>query len=250
MLAANPTAKTVDGGATWNPVQQDPFQVGGLLTVDCTTDVVCSGFDGAGQFFRTLDGGSTWTPTRSTGLVNVTQLECQTASHCIAASQVNGAGALWITDDGGGTWSRRYLNTSPSSVNHLSCASTLFCAALDGGATLATTDGGRDWGAVSLPGPTTSATLLGCAAPAMCTSVTTGVGNQVVLTRSINGGISWPVFFVTLPFTPIAFTCTTASFCIGTGNLNGTFNAGAFTIDLSPLPDLPVITLRTVPNRL
>ena len=237
-LAANPTAKSVDGGATWTPFRLDAFDIGGLTTVDCFTDLVCGGFDGAGEFFRTVDGGAHWTVTRTTGVLSSDQLECPSALHCVAGGQSNSAGALWTTNDGGDTWTRTYLNSHSSLVDHLSCGSVAFCAALDSGTILTTSDGGSSWNVV-LPGP---ASQISCVGAAVCIAVA-GPGR---LLETTDGGAHWTNIFVTLPFLPSAFRCSSTTQCVGTANVPLSLAAGAFTIDLTTF----AVAESTVPNRL
>jgi photosystem II stability/assembly factor-like uncharacterized protein len=244
VLGTRPSARTTDGGMTWAPFELNAFDASGLDAVDCWSTQVCVGSGGFGTF-RSSNGGVDWVSSQSNTLPSgVDDIDCTSATHCIATGVDRGlANAIWSTDDGGEVWVRRYVNPlGNTGRGHVSCASSTFCVVGSDRLFVASVDGGLTWRPVGLPwGSDSRAAALACAAPSMCT----GVFSNGWIATSIDGGGHWTFPRLReVPFVPNSLACSSPSRCVGVGadppiQLRG----AAFTFD----PTVDVFERSAVP---
>jgi photosystem II stability/assembly factor-like uncharacterized protein len=145
--------KTVDGGATWNPVGGiglSKFTVLSCLILDPNNSrtLIATGFlklpGTVRGIFRTRDGGETWTALKVPDDVTAVEIDPHDSSTMWAGSDIAG---LYRSTDGGNSWTRSVRGISAVAVHGLAVEAgnsrTVYASTFDG--LFKSTDGGNTW---------------------------------------------------------------------------------------------------------
>lgn len=176
--------KTVDGGATWNPVAGDGTTNGTDFSgISCADANHCIGSTISGRpLFRTENGGTTWAAVTASSQT-LASVKFTSATHAIA---VGAGGTLVVTDDAGATWNS--VNSGAAgSFDQLHIDTSTSATMIGDLSKLArTVDSGASWKQIT---PVTSNEIVDATFP----TTTRGyvVDTKGDLTRSNDGGVSW-----------------------------------------------------------
>lgn len=228
---------TTNSGSTWT-VTTAPDGVYGLGAISCpsVSDCVALGLVNTTSSsyvtaaLATTDGGGSWTEqVVSDGTpVLMNEMSCASTTECVGAGTTIrpgsvSEGVIVETTDGGARWTR--TNEPPSkvsSLNGVSCASTLDCVAVGGwgngfgysrNVIAITADGGDVWTRESTPEfPMGSLGGVSCSS-----SDCIAVGDPGYVLTSSDGGISWTKQYLPsqLSHRPLlGVSCLTVTDCV------------------------------------
>ena len=198
--------KSVDGGATWNPITTGlPSEIGvhALAINPQTPSTLYAGME-SGTVYKSVDSGATWTQSSSgivASLVNVLKIDPNTPATVYAASCCNG---IYKSVDSGATWSAINVGIPANSdigaiaINHatpsLLYAATEAIGGSDTGRVFVSNNSGTTWSEISngleLQYIGIHDLAIDPVTPTTIYAATYGKG----VWRTVNGGANWSAF--------------------------------------------------------
>lgn len=152
------------------------------------------------------------------------QVDCPTASICVAVGADSSlSGLVATTNDGGNTWTSSSVPSGLPELTSVSCSSDSNCVAVGSGVDITSSDGGATWSAHSIP--TKNVGLLGVSCPAgtstcVAVGVTPDIGgplNGAIITSN-DGGVTWSATKSTFQLGAVGgVSCASSTFCVAVG---------------------------------
>jgi hypothetical protein len=214
-------------GSAWSALTH----IGGSLLngVSCASAQFCLALDAAGNALSY--NGAGWSAPISLGAVGLLNNEpsCPTPSFCMVHTG-SGPGTVSLLTDTDGTWSSpTTLPFTEGGSLQVSCASSLFCMADDGGST--STFNGSAWTAPASLGQTTNDLAgLSCPSASFCAAAINPGGRVMTF-----NGVSWgaPVTVANAGDSLTAISCPSAVFCAA-ATVNGQMSMWNGTVWSTP----------------
>lgn len=183
--------KTVDGGASWNPVWTGAgLGIEGASFVDLNTGYIAGWpklAQGWSGFAKTTNGGAIWTSMPVTNdIYFFTDVVFKDQNNGILLGQTNSGGGVWYTSNGGTTWSMGTgLLAIPQHACHIS-GNTYYLADNDGHIQKSTNNG-QTWTTVWNAGG--SVYILGI--DHFGDNTIMACGDYGLIVVSVDGGVNW-----------------------------------------------------------
>jgi len=253
---ARPLWKSTNSGTTWAPLDDLPFALPQMLTVDPTTPNTLYEATGDLGIFKSLDGGVTWKAANS-GIAStniqvlaIDPVHPQTLYAAAAAATSTSSTTVYKTVDGANSWT--LIDSPPSAVSQLAVdAQNPNIVWEVSGSLRKSTDAGVTWNSVNFPGPLPGA-LQSMALDPRVSGHLFGISNILFcgfgcmndpyptpyLYRSVDGGANWNQMPVA-PSTPLIVDGSTNPSTVYDGLGFRSVDGGVTWSPINPPPSVP-----------